>query len=238
MRRGQYRTLHKWIFIFMGALIIIWCVSGILMILPMYWFGAVTHADKPDVDYRNITISPAEAVARLEQHSGSRLDLRRIQLKQLHNRLLYKISAEGHETGYIDSQTGEYFEFTAELAERITRTAFDIDAPLTESTRLINHDTSYPFGQLPVFRVRFANAQDTRYFVTENNARVTRSTILSRLRAAIVSLHTFEPVEFFTHSQQLRNGLLLLTAILTLLGAVIGYILALPSSRKNKRSDG
>jgi uncharacterized iron-regulated membrane protein len=232
MTRGQYRTLHKWVFIFMGAFILIWCVSGIVMVLPMYWFGAEIHGGKPAIDYRRVTLSPAEAAERLEQHTGTRLDVRRIRLKQVHDRLIYQVNVKGQTNGYIDGLTGEYFQFTPELAEQITRSAFDIDATLAESTRLTEHDTSYPFGQLPVYRVRFADGSGARYFVTESDARVSRSTTLSRLRNAVVSLHAFEPVEFFTHSKQLRINLLVLTGILTILGAIIGYILALPSGRK------
>lgn len=238
MTRGQFRTLHKWIFIFMGAIILAWCASGILMVLPMQWFGAAVDGVQPAIDYRNITLSPAEAAARLEQHTGTRLDVRRIQLQQIHEHLLYQINAEGHATGYIDALTGGYFEFTPDLAEQITRTAFDIDAPLAESTRLTEHDTSYPFGQLPVFRVRFADGTGSRYFVNESSARVSRSTALSRLRSAIVSLHTFEPVEYFTHSSKLRKNLLVLTGAITMLGAIIGYILALPGGRRHKQAAG
>lgn len=236
MTRGQYRTLHKWIFIFMGAFILIWCVSGIVMVLPMYWFGAEIHRGQPAIDYRRVTLSPAEAAERLEQHTGARLDVRRIQLRQVHDRLLYQVNAKGQASGYIDGLTGEYFQFTPELAEQITRAAFDIDAPLAESTRQTEHDTSYPFGQLPVYRVRFADGSGARYFVTESEASVSRSTALSRLRHAIVSLHAFEPLDFFTNSPQLRKNLLVLTSVLTMMGAIIGYIMVLPAGRKNKQS--
>lgn len=238
MTRGQYRTIHKWIFIFMGALILIWCVSGILMVVPAYWFGAHTINILPTVDYRQFTLSPAEAAARLEQHTGTRLNVRHIQLQQIHDHLLYQIKAEGHETGYIDGLTGEYFEFTPELAEQIIRTAFEIDAPLAESTLQTQHDASYPYGQLPVYRIHFTHEPGARYFVNESNAMVSRSTTLSGLRNIIVSLHTFEPVKSFTKSPQLSNILLVLTSALTMLGAIIGYILATPYGRRRKRPAG
>ncbi len=234
MTRGQYRTLHKWIFIFMGAILLIWCISGMAMMLPMEWFGAANKWSRITVDYRSISVTPAEAVTRLEQHTGTSLEVKNIQLQQIHDQLLYKINTAENGVGLIDSYTGELFQFTPDIAENLARAAFDIEAPLTESTRLTSHDDTYPFGQLPVYRLHFLEGSGKRYFVTEGDARVSRSTAMSRIRAAIVSLHTFQPVEYFTHSPQLRKNLLLLTGALTTLGAIIGYILALPRGRKTK----
>jgi len=236
MTRRQYRTLHKWIFIFMGVFIIMWSLSGVLMVLPGDWFGAVTRSNQPAADYHNINLSPVQAIASLERHTGTRPDVKRIQLQQIHSYLLYEIKAKGQKPVYINSQTGEYFEFTPELAEDVTRTNFEIDAPLEESIRLTEHDTSYPFGELPVFRIRFTDQQGVSYFVSERNATVYRSSVLSRIRSAINSLHTFEPLTFLTDSQDVKNWLLVLTGTLSLLGAIIGYILTLPAGRKNKQS--
>jgi hypothetical protein len=215
-----------------------WSLSGVLMVLPGYWFGAVTRSNQPAVDYHNITLSPAQAIASLEQHTGTRSDVRNIQLQQIHTYMLYRINAKGQKPVYINSQTGEYFEFTPELAEDVTRTNFEINSPLEETIRLTEHDISYPFGQLPVFRVRFTDQQGVSYIVSERNATVYRSSTLSRIRSAINSMHTFQPLNFLTDNEDVIKWLLVLTGTLSLLGAMIGYILTLPVGRKNKQPAG
>ena len=236
MTRRQYRALHKWIFIFMSAFILIWLISGILIVTPTGWSGAASRHSMPAVNYRNASLSPAEAIKRLEQHTDTGLDIRNIQLQQINDQLLYRINAKGSKPRHIDAVSGEYFEFTPELAEDIARSNFDIDAPLLEITRLTAHDTSYLFGELPVFRIRFENNPDASYFVSESNGRVSRHTLLSRIRSVIVSLHAFEPVEMLTHSKSLRKTLLVLTCTISLLGALIGIYLTLPAGRKNRQT--
>ena len=80
MNRRQLRVMHKWRFFFMGAFILMWCISGMLMILPGWWFGATNRTSLPPVDMHNITLSPSQAIARLEEDLGGRLDIRNMQI--------------------------------------------------------------------------------------------------------------------------------------------------------------
>jgi len=238
MTRGTLRTLHKWIFIFMGAFILIWCLSGVLMVLPQQLFGESIRFSRPAVDYRNVTLSPAGAIARLRQYTGHEVNARRVELLQIHYQLLYRIEAGDHTNHYIDALSGRRFEFTPALAEDIARNAFGIRKPAIESTRLTEHDKSYPLGQLPVYRVRFEAKPDVQYYVNEANGRVTRSTTTASIRNVIMALHALEPVEQLTHNRELRRNLLVLTGTISLLGAVFGYILTLPAGRKGKQTTG
>ena len=235
MERKQYRWLHKWIFIFMGALVVIWCLTGIVMVTPEHWFGKTRPTGRTAVDYRNIAVSPADALHSLEQHTGSQLEVRNIELIHADNQIIYRIYTRENGIEFVDAQTGEYFEFTPEIVEQIVRKIYKIHAPAEEIVRLTEHDTSYPWGQLPAYRLHFSNNEKIWYFFSENNAGISRSTTGSRLRNAIISLHTFEPIEFFIDSPQLRISILVLTSILTVLGAIIGYILTLPARRRIKQ---
>lgn len=220
----------------MGVFILIWCISGILMIMPSDWFGGSARLSRPDIDYRNVMLSPAEAISRLEAHTGVAENIKNIQLQQIHHHLVYQIRTMGSGVHRIDGVTGDYFEYTAELAEDMARNAFKINAPLIESTRLTEHDSTFPFGQLPAYRMRFDNEPDVNYFVIENNARIRRSTNTSLIAGIIMSLHTLEPVEHITNSRMVRDTFLYLTGGLTLLGAIIGYIMTLPAGRKKRRA--
>jgi hypothetical protein len=235
MNRNLVRKLHKWIFVFMGIFMLAWVVSGIVMVLPQWWFGAVRKLDRTDVEYVQARISPAQAIAAIGQSGLVSAEIRNVTLRKVDGRVLYEIAYRNGESRLIDAQNGEPFSFTPVLAERITRRNFDITAPLLESSRLTEHDASYPRGPLPAFRVRFADNPSVSYFLQEDNLQVFRSSILSRLRGAIVSLHNFGPVEMLTGNGAIRHNLLVLVAAVSLIGTLAGLILTLPRGKTERR---
>lgn len=235
MSRILVRKLHKWVFVFMGIFMLAWITSGLVMILPKGWFGAVAYNDQSEVDYTQAVISPSETVARLERQAGTEAEIRRVMLRTIDSRLVYEVRYHNEAPRLIDAHSGEPFSFTPELAEKIVRRNFDLDAPLHESIRLNDHDSSYPAGQLPVYRVRFSDNPDVSYFVQESNLRVFRSSPLSRVRGAVVSLHNLGPIEYLTGSHDLRHNMLVATAIISLIGTLAGAILTLPHRKATGR---
>lgn len=235
MNRQRLRSLHRWIFIFMGVFMLAWLVSGILMILPQQWSGSVTRYDQTDVDYSMAGISPAQAgtLAAMQNESETGA-VKSVSLRNTDGHILYQVAFENGAKTLIDAHSGEVFVFTAGLAEEFARRNFGIEAPALEKTLLKRHDATYPFGPLPVYRVRFENEPEIAYFVYENN-KVYRSSPLSRFRSAIVSLHEFGPIEYFTGSNALRYNLLTVTGVISLVGAIIGMLLILPRRKQGRR---
>ena len=238
MNKYTLHSLHRWIFIFMGVVMLVWLISGILMSVPQYWFGGVTRYHQPTAEFRAVNLSPAEAIARFEQQHGDRLDVERIWLVQIEDTPLYRIMAANAVSGFINGLTGEPFEFQPALAERLARQKFNIDTPLLESIRLTAHNHTYPFGELPVHRLRFEQYSGQYYYVNEKDASVSRSTILSRIYNGITSLHDFSPLDTLADNLKLRMPLLVLTGLLSLAGTIIGVILIFPLRRKRRRSAG
>lgn len=233
MNKKLLGSLHRWIFMFMGIIMIVWLVSGIVMIMPHKWFGGITRNDQPAIDdYHSISLSPAEAIARLEQHAGGHLDVKQIKLIQIHTDLYYRITARRNTAELISTLTGERFEFPPALAEQVARHNFNIESPLLESVWLTEHSSGYPYGDLPVYRLRFERLPGQFYYVNRNNGSVSRSTTLSRIYNGIVSLHGFHPVEALTGSKDLRMFLLYMTGALSLVGSTIGLLLIFPLRRK------
>lgn len=228
MNINQVRKLHKWIFVFMGIFMLAWVVSGIVMILPQPWFGAITRFDRSEADYTLAVLPPSEAVARVERQGLTAQGIRGVSLRTVDGRILYEVALENGTPRLIDAQSGEPFSFTPELAERLVRRNFEITATLLESSRLTEHDTTYPAGHLPVSRVRFDDDPQISYFVQESNLRIFRSSALSRVRSAVVSLHNLGPVEMLTGSHDLRHNMLIATGFLSLIGTIAGLILTLP----------
>ena len=59
------------------------------------------------------------------------------------------------------------------------------------------------------------------------NSDVTHSTIATRTRAVITSLHTFEPLTLLTQRDSIRKLLLVGSAAIAVFVALTGYILAI-----------
>jgi hypothetical protein len=133
----------------------------------------------------------------------------------------------------LDAATGEIVEITPEVAEALARERLSLagegSSPpkLMEIERLNSHDLMYPFGNLPVYRVQFEGDGSNLYYVSANAGTVSQSNQLTRIRGAITSLHTFEPVRLITDSSAVRKGLLILFSSIGVAAALTGYYLAL-----------
>jgi hypothetical protein len=232
MNRRLFRTLHRTIFIFMGIFIVIWLLSGLLMAMPASWFGPVASHQNPPADWSRVTLSPATAIARATARQDPPAAARDVSLRQINEHLLYSVTMTDGKEVLIDARRGKRFEFTPALAESIVRTAFKVDAPLQEISILEKHDHSYSWGGLPAWRMSFQDDPTAVYYLGQHDLRMFRSSLLTRVRSAIVSLHEFEPVKLVSDNWWVRKGLLILISTIALAGAVAGLFLLLPARRK------
>jgi len=232
MARDTWHRLHKKIFILMGAFLFVWLVSSLVMLIPPSWFGSAARTPGGDVNYRAASLSPADVIARMEARSGRALDVVSVSLQHIQDQLLYAVSLKGGEKQLVDAGTGAYFDITPGLAESTVRATFPTEAPVAEIVQLHEHDTSYPWGALPAFRVSFTDNPSVYYLVEPGTTRVVRSSPASRLRRAIVSLHQFDPIESLTGSVLARKGLLVITCVVSLLGVITGYYLVFYAHRR------
>jgi hypothetical protein len=128
----------------------------------------------------------------------------------------------------INARNGELFVFTEQLVLDIIRNSFNTDIPLNEIEHLTQHDFNYPSGGLPAWRVRFEDKPSNAYYLVESTLKVYRSSIVTRVRAAIISLHELTPVMMITSNSWVRIWLLIIVAAISLAGAMIGVWLTLP----------
>ncbi len=228
----QLRKLHRWIFNLAGIFIVIWLLSGVLMVMPAYWFGPTANHQNPPADFRRAAISPAEAIVRMEQRTSQPAKVANVQLRQINDVILYAIRLDNGEEQLVNATTGEIFAFTPALAEDIIRRDFKVKTPLADIRRLDGYERDYPWGSLPVYRLRFEGDGTASYYVAEKDLRVTRSSTLTRVRAAITSLHEFEPVKLISDNAWARRGLLIAIGAIGLTGALIGVWMTLPLRRR------
>ncbi len=231
MTRRTLNKFHRWIFIFMGVFMVTWLLSGILMAMPEYWFGPSSLHKNPQIDYRMARLSPADVINRLVAEGLSDSDIRHVSLRQVNDDLLYSIRLADGSIHLINARNGAPFGFSEQLVVDITRKAFKVDSPVQAVTRLLQHDKSYPWGSLPAWRIRFEYNPSHAYLLEENNLRIFRSSNMTRIRTAIISLHDFSPIDLVTDDNRVRKGLLIVIGSISLLGALIGLLLALPRKR-------
>lgn len=232
MNRKLFRTFHRTVFIFMGIFIVIWLLSGLLMAMPASWFGPVASHQNPPADWSRVTLSPAGAIARATARQNPPAAARDVSLRQINEHLLYSVTTTDGKELLIDAHHGRHFEFTPALAESIIRTAFRVDAPLQEISILEKHDHSYSWGGLPAWRMSFQDDPSAIYYLGQRDLRMFRSSLPTRIRSAIVSLHEFEPVKLVSDNWWVRKGLLIAISAIALVGAVAGLLLVFPVNRK------
>jgi len=231
MNRQTLYKLHRWIFIFMGVFMVTWLLSGIIMAMPGYWFGPASNHKNPDIDYRVATLSPAEAINRLVAQGVPNSDIKQVSLRQVNEDLLYSIRLADGSNQLINARNGAPFAFSEQMVVDIIRKAFKVESPVQEVTRLLQHDKTYPWGSLPAWRIRFEYNPSHAYLLEENNLGIFRSSIETRIRTAIMSLHDFSPLDLISNDDRIRMGLLIVIGSISLLGALIGLLLALPRKR-------
>jgi len=104
---------------------------------------------------------------------------------------------------------------------------------LLDNRLIQQHSFSYPYGVLPVYKVRFKEAESVSYYINPAAAAVHRSTWLMRVRAIAGILHDFGPVRKLFSSDTVRWALLFFVAVIALIGTIAGLYLTLPV-RKQK----
>jgi hypothetical protein len=236
MKVKTWHQIHKYLAIFAGLFLLAWTVSGIVMMLPVEWFEPTAMTTPERIDYSGAMISPAVAVERLEEKLGAPVEVITLELKTIQGRPIYDIIAANVGSKLIDATTGAPFQVTQKVAEQIAREAIASQAEIQSTVRIKEHNISYPFGPLPVFRIAFSDRPGMYYYVTTQDGVISQSNWLTRVRSAVVSLHTFEPVQLLTDKTGVRQGLLVVTAAVGVLVALTGYYIAiLPAMRRRQR---
>lgn len=233
MKRKTWHLIHKWIAIVVGVFFLVWTVTGIVMMLPARWFAPSVLETTRAPNYRAASLSPAEAASALEASLGESVDVAWAGLKQVKETIVYELYLVDQGVYLVSASSGEIVWITPELAEAIARERVamtgeeGVQAQLSSIERLEAHDLLYPFGNLPVYRVQFEGDGSNLYYVSALNGSLSQSNSLARMRAAISSLHTFEPIKLFTDSDTVRKGLLVILSMVGILTSLTGYILFL-----------
>jgi hypothetical protein len=227
MTRSAITRLHRWIAIPIGVFILVWSISGIVMVAAPRLVPPAPQPSSGPLDLAGVGVSPAEAVASVEKRIGTTVSVQSLTLKRIGDVPVYSVSVEGKGLNLVDARTGQMFTMGPELAERIARRNVPAQAATRRVELVTERAPSYPWGPLPAYRVSF-DGVGSDYYVSTEDGSVLRFDTRHMVVGLIESLHTFAPVRLLTEREGVRQGLLLLTSIVAVGLGITGYFLALP----------
>jgi hypothetical protein len=212
-----------------GGFILVWFVSGIVMMLPGSSPGY--PEPPPAVNFTTITVSPGDAIRALPGSMGTPADVRDVKLGRLLDKVVYEVRVNGGTVYLIDAKEGVPFTITQDVAERIARQGMRPGVPIRRIDHVTKHGVDYPWGPLPIYKVLFDDERATAAYVEASNGSVRFSDRPSRIRNAIASLHEFMPLMLIIDSEKVRKGLLILLSLVGVSVALSGYYLAFGKSK-------
>lgn len=232
MLRRRIYSLHKWMAVGVGIFLIVWILSGILMLVPDRYFQPQPKEVSVDVDFRELDISPADAVAAVEGDPTSNASINWVNLQRIENTMVYAVHLSNGQTRLVDASSGEGFEVSESMAIDIIRSRYPGKADIQNLSLVKEHSLTYPWGPIPAYQIIFEDHPSVWFFVSVNSGDIQRSSWVTRARTAITSMHTFEPLNLVFSQQRYRKGLLIALGGVGLGVAVTGYYMSLPSLQR------
>jgi hypothetical protein len=225
-------TLHKWLAVTVGAFFLIWLISGIVMVSGSLFSVSMPSPTPAPLDISKISVSPAEAIAGLAKTDGALPQAISVTLKQVADVAVYEIVTANEERHLIHAQSGQPFTITPEIAGQIVRRYAPSQTPVLQGDLVTSHSLTYPWGPLPVYRFMFDHDRSIVYYVALHDGGVQHEGRWRWIQGAIASLHTFQPLKLIVKQDIVRDGLLVLMAIVGIGASVTGYYLAVPRWRR------
>ncbi len=208
-----------------------WLVSGIVMILLPGLSDPGTAPGAVYIDFREIELSPAQAVEKLEKAHGSTVDVSQLNLRRIQDIIVYEVHLEDSGSYLLNAVSGQIFAITPEMAERYVLAMYPTGGRVLKVESVQRHDYSYQWGLLPAYRVVLDADPSVDFFVALNDGTVRRSDTWNRLMDALASLHTLEPLKLFTRRDEVRKGLVIIAGVIGIVATITGYYLALRRNR-------
>lgn len=224
--RWPIRRIHKWMSVTVGFVVLIWLVSGLVMIAYGEGGGG---GPRTAIDFSVMVVSPAEA-SRIGSAALRGARVRSVAIRRLLDRLAYNVWTDSG-TVVIDAATGAVVTFTPDLAGRLALEGLPAGSTIEAMVRIDRASAGYA-GPLPAFRVDVADGRGTRAYVNATTGEVQRRSRAERMRAFLTSLHGFGPINALPHGNRARQLALWLTSLVGIGVALTGYWMALPRPKR------
>jgi hypothetical protein len=229
----RIRTLHKWIGVGIGLVLVMWLVTGIVMGLPNPSGGGAGRTS-PDVAWLDATLSPADAVRLVREQDTTAAVLNSVTLHTVLDQPVYRVALRRQRGVLISAITGDRITIDRDLAVRIGNATFTKPPEVTSVDRLTAHSMSYPNGRLPAFRIAYDDESSTVLFIVQDEGTVVSTDRRRRTRAALASLHDFHVIRVTLGRASVQEAVLVGTGVVCLVVTLLGYWLALPGRWRRK----
>jgi uncharacterized iron-regulated membrane protein len=238
-RSGAWRKIHFWIGFVVFTQIALWLVSGMMFSLiydrALGGERETRNLAPATVATSEVEIMPAHIPAILMRKYGHSPAIRTISLQSygLDDRPIYVVATEERdEPAIIDAQTGKgMHHLKPEQAQKIAEHDFTGAAPVQSVETLTRpYQKGYDyFGELPVYRVNFANWKGTRIYVSPETGDIRlRRNFDKSVFDFFWTLHMFG---YVSHDINGNPGLILAGAV-SMLSLLSGIALYFPYVRR------
>lgn len=228
LRRAVVQV-HKWVGIGIGLVVLMWLVTGLVMIQPQ-----VNALPPVTNDFSAAAVSPAEAIGHAGLGDSSDAGVRRVALQTLGSRLVYQVFPRRGPPVLVDASDGSIVVVTEDLVRQVATELFGDGSVVGEVERITRHDAGYPFGPLPVLRAAIASGDGVLLHLSERDATVRASSSQGRVIAAFGRWHTFRALGAIHPSKRFEHGMLWLTSLLAIGLAVTGYLISFKWRRRRQ----
>ena len=154
------RVIHKWIGLIIGLQFVLWTLSGAMMaLLDMEEVAGGVRRDPPQV----IAVT-ADGWPSIRQKLGS-TPVTKLTLRPLLDRQLYEVQTPAG-VKLFDAGSGEAIKVDRPLAQQIAAAAHPAGATVERVEALDKISLAVREHELPIWRVDFADEQNSSYFVS------------------------------------------------------------------------
>lgn len=227
------RKIHRYFALVLGLGLLAWIVSGIMMMLPEPTPDALSKPKAHKHDFSTVTLSPADVTRRLQELHGADGEIRRIELRPLRDKLVFEVRARGQNAVLLDAHTAELIEVTPELATALARENLKGDLGPPQIERLDQHDATYPWGALPVYKLSYEDGRGTIAYVALADANVRVTDRSKQTWHFLLGFHNFNPLSL-VFGEDIRYLTMLLAAILSLVILATGYYMEFSPRSRNR----
>ena len=219
------RPLHKWIGIFVGLALLMWSITGIVLMLP----GSPPSPDRrARIDFSRATVSPAQVIAAM---GDSNPPVRSISIIQVEDLVAYRMDT-GRRPILIDASSGGRIEITPAIAESVARQAMGGGGGTMTVEVMTSHDRGYSTGALPVYRVAMGG---TTGYVSQLDGSFIPSNTGRKWKAVMHDLHNFSVIKLVIYPDWFYRTSAIIVSLVSIVSIFTGYWLALPRPKRKAR---
>lgn len=219
--------VHKWIGIIVGVQIVLWVAGGLVMsAFPIELVRGETASAPPDTR----PIDAAELQVSLSDVLAATGPVESLRTSRVAGRLYLEVTRAGQAPVLVDATDGRPLETVpAALARQVAEADFTGAGSVSSVTLQDVRSTEYR-GTLPVWRVEFDDARDTRLYVSPHTGRlVGRRNDVWRLYDFFWMLHIMD----YDERTDFNHPLLIAASVIALVVSVTGFWLLFYRVRKS-----